>query len=70
MPRTDDRFGPIDIRDVPLERVRDLVAAMAEHLGLRLEWKEPFYGEPEYRFVSKPPTRMSATRGISENGIG
>lgn len=44
-------FETIDVDRVKLEELRYVVAAMAKELGWRLERKEPFYGEPEFRFV-------------------
>lgn len=49
-------FCAADVDRVPLEKIRDVVAALAEAIGLRLEQREQFYGETEFRFVKKHRT--------------
>lgn len=48
---SDEEFEPLDIDRIKLEEVRAVMAALAARLDLRLEKREVFYGEPEYRFV-------------------
>lgn len=43
----------IQVQEVPLEKVRDLVEALADQLDLRLERREHMYSEPDFRFVPR-----------------
>ena len=43
----------IRVDEVPLEQMRAVVAAMANHLRLELQKSEQFYGETEYRFSER-----------------
>lgn len=43
----------IRVDEVPLEKMRDVVAALANHLRLELKKSEQFYGETECKFVER-----------------
>lgn len=51
MPRFE--FEPCELGDVPMEEAKLLIGALAKRLCLKLERREEFYGETEYRFVGE-----------------
>jgi hypothetical protein len=46
-----DKFE--EVHKVPLEHVWLVVSALLDHCDAKLEKREHFYGEPEYRVVAR-----------------
>lgn len=43
----------VRVDEVPLEEMRTVVAALADHLRLELKKSEGFYGPNEYKFTNR-----------------
>lgn len=49
----DKAYCEFDPDRVPIEEVRAVLVALCDHLDVKLERREPFHREPEYRFVRR-----------------